>query len=115
MSKKRDLENDFENPSGLSPILTGSLYTLYSIAPTFSRFSHRFSEAPECQLARTSAHRSRLHALPSAPSAFSADGLGDFSLKIGKTINGEGWRYTGKRKKAGGVLRYAPIGTQEPR
>ena len=35
-------------------------------------------------------------------------------MKIGKTIGGEGGRYAGKCKKAGGALRYALISTQEP-
>ena len=60
---------------------------------------------------------------PSAPPAFSADGLDNFSvlsaiqetLKIGKTISGEAGRCAGKREKAGEALRYALISAQELR
>ena len=60
--------------------------------------------------------------LPSAPPAFSADGLADFQSflnrrehgKIGETmIGGEGGRCAGEREKAGKALRYELISAQE--
>ena len=61
--------------------------------------------------------------LPSAPPAFSADGLSDFlvlsaiqeTLKNGKTTGREGRRCTGKREKVRDALRYELIGAQKPR
>ena len=110
--QKETQKNDYENPSGLSPILCGlppslplylqpSCTSLGDLAQLLSA-NQRINQCITCLLAL-------LSTLP----AFSANGLCNFSvlsviqetLKISKTIRGEGQRCAGKwerRRDCGG-------------
>ena len=95
------------------------------MAPAFSRFSRRFSVAPERQLAQTSAQlppsRASLRLPPSL--LMVSAGLADFLSflnhrehgKIAESVDmglGEAERCAEKREKAGGELRYELIGAK---